>query len=268
MSNLSSVAVGYGLKVIGALLILIIGRFAAGILRRVVVKAFLKVNMDENLAKFFGRITFIVIIIFAVMASLAKFGVETTSFVAVLGAAGFAIGFALQGSLSNFASGVMLLAFRPFKTGDFVEVGGVSGTVRGIQLFNTILDTPDNVRIIVPNGGIYGSTIKNYSHHDTRRADLAVGISYGSDIGKAMNAIEAEIKADDRTRDEPAPVILVAELADSSVNLTIRYWVSSDDYWPSKYDLTRRVKERLDAAGIEIPFPQQVVHMRKAADRV
>jgi small conductance mechanosensitive channel len=264
MSNLVEFATTYGIKVIGALLIIIIGRIVAGILRSVVMKAFARADMDDNLAKFFGRIVYTIVIIFAVMASLAKFGVETTSFVAILGAAGFAIGFALQGSLSNFASGVMLLVFRPFKTGDFIDAGGVSGTVFEIQLFNTTLDTPDNVRIIVPNGGIYGGTIKNFSHHDTRRADLSVGIGYGEDIGKAASALEAEVKADSRVLADPAPAVAVTELADSCVNLRVRYWVKAEDYWPSQGDLTRRIKERLDKEGVEIPFPQQVVYMNNA----
>ncbi len=264
LNTMVEFATTYGIKVIGALLIFIIGRIVAGILRRVVIKAFAKGDLDDNLAKFFGRIVYAVVIIFTVMASLAKFGVETTSFVAILGAAGFAIGFALQGSLSNFASGVMLLAFRPFTTGDFIEAGGVSGTVAEIRLFNTTLDTPDNVRVIVPNGGIYGGTIKNYSHHDTRRADLSVGIGYGEDIGKAVGALEAEIKADGRVLADPAPAVAVTELADSCVNLRVRYWVKAEDYWPSQGDLTRRIKERLDQEGIDIPFPQQVVHMHNA----
>ena len=264
LTTLTEFVTTYGIKVIGAILILIIGRFAAGLLRRLVMKATARANMDENLGKFFGRIVFALVIIFAVMASLAKFGVETTSFVAVLGAAGFAIGFALQGSLSNFASGVMLLVFRPFTTGDYIEAGGAAGTVEEIRLFNTTLNTPDNIRIIVPNSGIFSGTIKNYSHHDTRRVDLAVGIGYGEDIGKAFSALEAEVKADSRVLADPAPAVIVTELADSSVNLTVRYWCNSGDYWPSKGDLTRRIKERLDAEGVEIPFPQQVVYMHNA----
>ncbi len=264
LTTLTEFVTTYGIKVIGAILILIIGRFAAGLFRRLVIKAAGRADMDENLGKFFGRIVFALVIIFAVMASLAKFGVETTSFVAVLGAAGFAIGFALQGSLSNFASGVMLLVFRPFTTGDFIEAGGASGTVEEIRLFNTTLNTPDNVRIIVPNSGIFSGTIKNYSHHDTRRVDLAVGIGYGEDIGKAFSALEAEVKSDSRVLADPAPAVIVTELADSSVNLTVRYWVNAADYWPSKGDLTRRIKERLDAEGVEIPFPQQVVYMHEA----
>lgn len=266
METLAQFATTYGLKVIGAILILIVGRVAAGLVRKGIAKALGRAQMDASLSRFFGNLAFVAVMTFAVLASLSKFGVETTSFVAVLGAAGFAVGFALQGSLGNFAAGVMLLVFRPFKTGDYIEAGGVAGTVKEVQLFNTVLDTPDNVRIIVPNGGIYGGVIKNYSHNATRRVDIPVGIAYDADIGRAIAAISDTLQKDGRVLAEPALQVLVTDLGDSSVNLAVRFWTQAGDYWPSKFDMVRAVKERLDAEGIEIPFPQRVVHLTKTAD--
>lgn len=257
----NSFVVTYGLRVIGAILILILGRLAAGLLRSITLRGFRRANVDETLALFFGRLVFVAVIVFAVVAALAKFGVETASFVVVLGAAGFAVGFALQGSLSNFAAGVMLIGFRPFKVGDFVDVAGVAGTVKEIELFTTTLATPDNVKIIIGNGAIFGNTIKNYSAYDTRRCDLAVGIGYSSDIEKAISVMESLIKADSRVLTDPAHQLAVSELADSSVNLVVRMWCTKENYWPLKFDMTRAVKEAFDAEGIEIPFPQRTVHM-------
>jgi len=251
----------YGLKVVGAILILIVGRVAAGILRKIVRAVMEKAKTDESIISFASSLTYILVMTFTVLAALAKFGVQTTSFVAILGAAAFAIGFAMQGSLSNFASGVMTLVFRPYKVGDYVEGAGIAGTVKELSLFTTTIDTPDNIKIIVPNSRIYGDTIKNYSAHDTRRVDLVVGIGYGSSIEKAQEVLTSLMNGDERILSEPAPQIAVSELADSSVNLVVRPWVKRDDYWPVRFDLTRKIKEAFDENGIEIPFPQQVVHM-------
>jgi small conductance mechanosensitive channel len=206
-------------------------------------------------------LTYALVIVFVIIAVLQKFGVETASLVAVLGAATFAIGFALQGSLSNFAAGVMILMFRPYKVDDFVEAAGVSGSVKEIRLFTTILATPDNVKIIVPNSKIFGDIIKNYAAYDTRRVSIDVGISYSASIQKAFDVIMNIVKADERILPEPVPMIAVTALADSSVNLVVRAWVKKEDYWNLFFDLTRKVKETLDENGIEIPFPQRVVHM-------
>jgi small conductance mechanosensitive channel len=195
------------------------------------------------------------------LAALAKFGIQTASFVAVLGAAGFAIGFAMQGSLANFAAGVLILVLRPYRTGDYIDVAGVAGTVKGIELFTTELATPDNVKIMVPNGKIYGDIIKNYSANDTRRVDLVIGIGYASSIQKAIETVTTLIKEDERILSEPAPQIAVSELADSSVNLVVRPWVKKEDYWTLRFDLTQKIKEAFDQKGIEIPFPQRAVHM-------
>jgi len=257
--------VTYGLKIVGAILILIIGRIVAGFAKKGVKKALTKSNVDVALVSFFGHFVYIVIIVFAVLAALAKFGVQTASFVAILGAAGFAAGFALQGSLSNFAAGVMLLAFRPFKVGDYVDAGGTAGTVKEIQLFTTILATPDNVKVIAPNGAVFGSTIKNFSGYDTRRVDLVIGIAYDSPIQKAKEIMEGIIKNDARTMDDPPMQIAVAELADSSVNFVVRMWVKKEDYWAVKFDTTHAIKDAFDQAGIEIPFPQRVIHQAQAA---
>ncbi|MBW2606346.1 MAG: mechanosensitive ion channel [Deltaproteobacteria bacterium] len=251
----------YGLKIIGAILILILGRFAAGIGRRVIVKALEKSKTDPAVTSFVGSLTYFLILTFAVLAALAKFGIQTASFIAVLGAAGFAIGFALQGSLANFAAGVLILVLRPFKIGDYIDSAGVAGTVKDIQLFITVLATPDNVKILVPNGKIFGDVIKNISAYNTRRVDLVIGIGYTSDIQKAYDIMMNLIKEDSRILSDPATQIAVSELADSSVNFVVRPWVKKEDYWNVKCDLIRKIKETFDENGIEIPFPQQVVHM-------
>jgi small conductance mechanosensitive channel len=251
----------YGLKIIGAILILILGRIAAGIGRKIVGKALEKSGTDPAIISFVGGLTYFLILIFAVLAALAKFGIQTASFVAILGAAGFAIGFALQGSLANFAAGVLILVLRPFKVGDYIDSAGVAGSVKEIQLFTTVLATPDNIKIMVPNGKIFGDVIKNVSAYETRRIDLVIGIGYSSDIQKTYDIIMNLIKEDNRILSDPAPQIAVSELADSSVNFVVRPWVKKEDYWNVKFDFTRKIKETFDKNGIEIPFPQQVVHM-------
>jgi small conductance mechanosensitive channel len=253
----------YGLKVIAAIAILIIGRIVASIMRNVVVKVLNRSKTDVAIVSFVGSLVYMGIMIFTVLAALSKFGIQTASFVAILGAAGFAIGFAMQGSLSSFAAGVLLLVFRPIKVGDFVEVAGVAGAVKEIKLFNTIIATPDNVKIYVPNSKINGDIIKNYAGFDERRVDLVVGIGYGSPIDKAYEIMKQIVAADSRILAEPATQIAVAELADSSVNFVLRPWVKKEDYWGVKFDLTEKIKKEFDAAGIEIPFPQTDVHLHQ-----
>ena len=250
----------YGIKIIGAIIILIIGRIAAGIGRKIVRQILEKSKTDKAIVSFVGSMAYFLILIFAVLAALAKFGIQTASFVAILGAAGFAIGFALQGSLANFAAGVLILVLRPFKVGDFIEGAGVAGTVKDIQLFTTVLATPDNIKIMVPNGKLFGDTIKNISAFDTRRVDLVIGIGYTSDIQKAYDVMMSLVKEDTRILSDPPVKIAVSELADSSVNFVVRPWVKRQDYWGVKFDLTRKIKEAFDENGIEIPFPQRVVH--------
>lgn len=261
LENLTGIATIYGLKIIGAIAILIVGRIAAGIIRNLVGNLLTKAKTDESIISFTKSFVFIIIMVFAVIATLAKFGVQTASFVAILGAAGFAVGFALQGSLGNFASGILILVFKPFKVGDYIDAAGVAGTVKEIRIFNSVLATPDNIKIIVPNGNIYGGVIKNITGYDIRRVDMVIGIGYTSSIEKAYAIIERIIKEDQRVLSDPAPQIAVAELADSSVNFVARPWVKREDYWGVKFDITRKVKEEFDANGIEIPFPQRTVHM-------
>ncbi|MFZ7110581.1 MAG: mechanosensitive ion channel family protein [Desulfatiglandales bacterium] len=253
----------YGLKIIGAIIILILGRIASGLGRNAVKKLLQKSKTDEAVISFAGNLTYILILTFAVLAALAKFGIQTASFVAILGAAGFAIGFALQGSLANFAAGVLILVLRPFRTGDYIEGAGVAGTVKEIELFTTVLATPDNIKIMVPNGKLFGDIIKNISAYETRRIDLVIGIGYASSIPKAVEVLSDLMKKETRILADPPPMIAVSELADSSVNLVVRPWVKKENYWPVKFDLTRAVKESFDANGIEIPFPQRVVHTVK-----
>jgi len=224
-----------------------------------------KRGVDAMLASFVGSIVHILVTAFVVIAALGQVGIQTTSLVALIGAAGLAVGLALQGSLSNFASGVMIIAFRPFKTGDFVELAGVAGVVEGIQIFSTQLRTGDNKTIIIPNSSITGGNITNYSTKDTRRVDLVFGIGYDDDIKKAKETLIDIVNSDERILKDPEAIVAVSELADSSVNFVVRPWVKAADYWSVYWDLTETVKIRFDKEGISIPFPQQDVHMHQAA---
>jgi small conductance mechanosensitive channel len=262
VEKLTEFATVYGIKVIGAILILIIGRIMAGILRKAVRKILTRTNTDASIISFVGSLVYVLVIVFVIIAVLQKFGVETASLVAVLGAATFAIGFALQGSLSNFAAGVMILVFRPYKVDDFIDAAGVAGSVKEIKLFTTILASPDNIKIIVPNSKVFGDIIKNITAYDTRRVSVEVGISYRAPIQKAIDVIMSLVKEDTRILHDPAPMIAVTALADSSVNLVVRPWVKKEDYWDVFFDLNRKIKEGLDEAGVEIPFPQRVVHLK------
>ena len=250
----------YGIPVVGALVILIIGFWFAGVASRLTEKGLQKSGrIDVTIILFMASMVKYLVIIFTVLAVLDQFGVETTSLIALLGAAGLAVGLALQGTLSNVAAGVMLLFFRPFKVGDFVNAGGNAGTVNSISLFTTHLNTGDNVHIIVPNAQIWGSAISNYSHNPTRRVDLAIGIGYGDDIEKATGVIHDTIKADQRSHTDPEPVVQVGNLGDSSVDFVVRVWCDSGDYWGLKWGLTRAIKEAFDREGIEIPYPHRVI---------
>jgi len=250
-----------GLNLVGALVILALGYWFSGRARRWVAFLIRRApNSDATLESFFGSIAAYGVLTFTILAVLAKFGVQTTSLVALLGAAGLAVGLALQGTLSNVAAGVMLLIFRPFRAGDYVEVGGVAGTVKLLTLFTTELATPDNIQIIVPNGNVWGQPLKNYSFHATRRIDLIFGISYDDDIARTMEVMREAMMSDKRVLTLPEPLIAVNALNQSSVDMLLRVWTSNDDYWPVKFDLTRVVKERFDEAGITIPFPTQTVH--------
>jgi small conductance mechanosensitive channel len=250
----------YSIQVIGAIIILIVGWIAAGFARKILRRLLVKAKTDGAVVSFVGNIAYFLILTFAVLAALAKFGVQTASFIAVLGAAGLAIGLALQGTLANFAAGVLILILRPFKIGDYIEGAGVAGTVKEIELFSTVLATVDNIKIFVPNGKLFGDVIKNISGYDLRRIDLEVGIGYSSPIEKAVEILGKLIKEDARILPDPPPQIAVSKMGDSSVNLVFRPWVKKEDYWDVRYDLIREVKEAFDRNGIEIPFPQSVVH--------
>ncbi len=256
----------WGLQVLGAIAVLVIGRWIAGLVRRGVARGLERAKADASLVPFLSSMAYYLAITVVLIAVLNLFGIETTSLVAVLGAAGLAVGFALQGTLSNFAAGVMILVFRPFRAGDFVDAAGVAGTVQEIGIFVTVLHTPDNVKIIVPNSEIGGGIITNFSANDRRRNDLVVGISYDDDIGKAVDTIHAVLGADSRVHGDPEPVVAVSELADSSVNLVVRPWCDASDYWPLRFDLTRKIKEELERAGCSIPYPQTDVHLSPAAE--
>jgi small conductance mechanosensitive channel len=264
MAGLADALSTWGLRVVGALAVLIIGWMVAKVVRRSVRKALERSALDNTLVPFIASLVYYAMLIFVAVAVLSLFGIQTTSFIAVLGAAGFAIGLALQGTLSNFAAGVMLLIFRPFKVGDYIEAGGAAGTVQEIAVFATTLHSPDNVRIVVPNSSIYGQMVKNYSTNETRRNDMVIGIDYSDDIGKAVETIRKLLAADSRVLKDPEPVIVVGELGDSSVNLFVRPWCSKDDYWNLRWDLTRSMKVELEAAGCSIPFPQTDVHLHNS----
>lgn len=264
VEQLIGILTTYGLNVIGAILILIIGVLIAGRLRRVTERALDKIErFDPTLSKFLSSLVRYIVLAVTVVAVLERFGVQTTSLIAVLGAAGLAVGLALQGTLSNVAAGVMLLIFRPLKIGDSVEVAGHRGSVKGITLFVTELASGDNVQIIIPNASVWGAAVKNYSFHSTRRIDFTIGVGYGDDLDKAASTIQAVIAADIRCLKDPEPLIAVAELADSSVNFAVRVWCRNSDYGSLKFALTKAFKEGLDRAGISIPFPQRDIHVFK-----
>ncbi|MDG2480558.1 MAG: mechanosensitive ion channel [Alphaproteobacteria bacterium] len=256
----------YGLDVVGAIVVLLIGLWASGWAKRMTIKSLIKVEqVDATLRMFFGSLVKYLVLAFTFIMVLNQFGVQTASLIAIMGAAGLAIGLALQGTLSNVASGVMLLLFRPLNVDQFVNAGGVMGTVKAVNLFTTEVATLDNVQVIVPNSQIWGGTITNYSVYDTRRMDIVMGIGYGNSIDDAMAALRAIYNADDRVMADPEPAMYVTNLGASSVDITVRVWCGAGDFWALKTDLTKAFKEALDAKGIEIPFPQSVVHMRNDA---
>lgn len=263
MDKLSDWGSLYGMTILGAVAIFIIGRIVIGIITSAVRKVLTRSKTDETLVKFVSSLTRMILLTILIIAILEHLGIDTASFVVVMGAAGLAIGFALQGSLSNFAAGVMLMIFRPFKVGDFVEAGGSVGVVEEVGVFSTIMKTGDNKKIIIPNSGITGGNITNYSAKETRRVDLVFGIGYNDDLKKAKALLEQILQEDARILKDPAPVVAVGELADSSVNFIVRPWVKSGDYWPVYWDLTEKVKLTFDAQGISIPFPQQDVYMHQ-----
>jgi len=257
------VIIGYIMNIVFAIVTLIIGlmvaRFIAGTLHKILTRR----KLDSTIVDFVSNMVRYGIVVFVIIAALGRIGVETTSFVAMIAAAGLAVGLALQGSLSNFASGVLIIALRPFKAGEYIEAAGTAGTVESVQIFSTTLTTPDNKFVVVPNSAILGGNIVNYSRKPTRRIDLIIGVSYNADLAKTKAVLETVIKANSGILKSPEPLIAVAELADSSVNLVVRPWVNGPDYWRVRFELMEAIKNSLDEAGIEIPFPQMDVHMDK-----
>jgi len=251
----------YGLKVVAAIVIFIVGRWVAKAVSNFIKKVMTKSKADGTLVSFVGNLSYVALLAFVIIAALNQLGIHTASFIAVLAAAGLAVGLALQGSLSNFAAGVLMIIFKPFKVGDYIEGGGTAGTVEEIQIFATQLKSPDNKTIIVPNAKMLGDNITNYTVKGTRRVELVFGIGYDDNIDKARQVIEDIIAQDDRVMKDPAPAVVVAELANSSVNFKVRVWTTADDYWGFYFDTTETVKKQFDAEGISIPFPQRDIHI-------
>lgn len=258
-------AITEGPQIVLAIVVLIVGLWIIKRVVNVVNKGLEAGNTDETLAKFLSSLASIVLKALLFISVAGMVGIETTSFIAILGAAGLAIGLALQGTLANFAGGVLVLLFRPYKVGDFVEAQGVAGTVAEIQIFNTVIKTPDNKRIIVPNGAISNGIITNFSAEETRRVDFVFGIGYDDDVAKAKATLMRIVSEDDRVLSDPAPFVELGELADSSVNFTVRVWVNAADYWGVYFATMEKVKIVFDQEGISIPYPQQDVHMHQAA---
>jgi small conductance mechanosensitive channel len=260
-TQVQDVVAVWGLKVVAALAIFIIGRWIAMMVRRGVRSMMEKAGADPIIIGFVASIAYIALLAFVVIAALGQLGIQTTSFIAILGAAGLAVGLALQGSLANFAAGFLMIIFRPFKVGDFIEGAGVAGVVEAIQIFTTTLKTGDNKTIIIPNAKLAGDNITNYSAKETRRVDMTVGVAYDADLSKVKNVLMDIIGKESRIHTDPAPQVAVAELADSSVNFVVRVWTNTADYWGVKFDITETIKNRFDEEGIGIPFPQHDIHI-------
>jgi len=254
----------YGLKIVGAILIFVIGRWVVGKIMKGVRALMARGGIDATLVRFADNVLYVLLMAVVILAALNTLGVQTTSFVAIIGAASLAIGLALQGTLGNVGSGVLLILFRPFKVGDVVKVAGETGSVEAISLFATTLNTPDNKVIIIPNAAVTGGNITNFSAKETRRVDLTFGIGYDDDLKAAKGILETIVGSDERVLRDPAPFVAVSELADSSVNFVVRAWVNSADYWGVYFDTIEKVKITFDAEGITIPYPQMDVHLDKA----
>ena len=258
---IQTTGVDLGINLVTALVIFFVGKWIVGMVVKGMMKAMQKGDLDITLRRFISNLARTLLMLFVIIAAINALGVQTASLIALLGAAGLAVGLALQGSLSNFAAGVLIVLFRPYKVGDWIEGGGVSGAVEEVQILTTVLKTGDNKRVIIPNSQIMGTTITNYSANDTRRVDLVVGVSYSDDLDKVRKELQDLVNADERILKDPAVTIAVSELADSSVNFVLRPWVNTADYWAVYFDLTERVKKRFDEVGISIPFPQRDIHV-------
>lgn len=264
--RLTDLLLPWAIKIGLAALIFVVGRWAAKLATNNIDRMMKKAGVDATLTHFLHNVIYAALLIAVIIAAVDQLGIETTSFLAILGAAGLAVGLALQSSLSNFSSGIMLILFRPFKVGDFVEAGGTTGTVEQINVFNTVMTTGDNREIIVPNAQVFGGTITNFSAKATRRIDLVIGIGYDDNIAKARQIIEDILSADQRILKEPAPVILVMDLGASSVDLAVRPWVRKEDYSATRGDLLEHIKTGLEEGGCSLPYPQQDIHLYKAGE--
>jgi small conductance mechanosensitive channel len=251
----------YGIKVLAAIVIFFVGRWVAKAISNLIRRMMRKGDLDQTIRRFVANMAYIVLMIFVVLAALSQLGIQTTSFIAILGAAGLAIGLALQGSLSNFAAGFLMIIFRPIRVGDFIEGAGTAGTVEEIAIFTTTLVTPDNKTVIIPNSSLTGDNILNWTLKGTRRVDMVMGIGYDDDIDKARQIMKDVMAEDDRIMKDPAPQIAVVELADSSVNFVVRPWAKASDYWGVYMTTTEKIKKAFDANGISIPYPQRDVHV-------
>lgn len=257
----------YGIPIIKVIILAFAAWILAAWVKRITVRGMTRARIDETLGKFFGNLARWAVLVFALIAILGIFGIDTTTFAAVFAALGLALGLALQGSLGNAACGILLLVFRPFKVGDYVNAAGVAGTVQEVELFTTVLNTPDNRRLIVPNGEIFGSVIENVTANPIRRCDVAVGVAYDADIDKTRETLmRAAESIETRIPDRP-PVVMLGDLGDSAVSWSVRVWINTSDFWPTKEALTRAVKMHLDEAGIPIPFPQMDLHVDGSLDR-
>lgn len=252
-----------GMKVLAAGAILVTGRWVARHLVRLLRKAMERAKLEDTLTRFLGNLAHAALLVFVVLAAISQLGIQTASFVAVIGAAGLAVGLALQGSLANFAAGAMIIIFRPYKAGDYIEAAGTAGKVQDVQIFTTVLNTPDNKTVVVPNGKMMSGVITNFNTNDTRRVDLVIGVAYEDDLDRARAVLQEVLGEDERILADPAPVIAVHELADSSVNFVVRPWVKAAHYWLARWGLTETIKKRFDREGISFPFPQRDVHLYK-----
>lgn len=257
-------AIVYGMKIITAIILLIVGKWLAAKCAGVLVKVLERQNVDITLVKFLRNILYYILLVAVLVAAAGQLGINTASFLTIIGAASLAIGLALKDSLSNFSSGVMLILFRPFRVGDYINAGGESGTVQEITIFNTILHSPDNQKKIVPNSQISNSAITNVTANATRRVDLTVGIGYDDDLRKAKEILQEIVSEEGRVITEPAAVIAVSALGDSSVELICRVWVKTEEYWKVYWDMIEKIKLTFDQEGISIPYPQRDVHLHKA----
>ncbi len=260
-----TIGITFGIKIIAAIAIFLIGRMVARVVTNGIEKVLASRDVDKILQTFFSNLVYWALMTFVIIAAINQVGIQTTSLIAIMGAAGLAVGLALQGSLSNFAAGVLIVMFRPYKVGDFVEAAGIAGSVVQVQILTTVLKTGDNKQIVVPNAQIMSGIITNYSANDTRRIDLVIGIGYDDDIDKTRDTIQQLVDADDRILKDPACLIAVSELADSSVNFVVRPWVKSADYSAVNFGLTEAIKKRFDKEGISFPYPQRDVHIHQSS---